>query len=214
MICLDSLISIETLAVSPIEHHAYCQPHENRGEENVHQKLTQIVGVPDELPLLSDCLDLIIAPHILEFSEDPKAIVKELWRVLLPEGRAIFIGFNSTALFGLSHVLKNKNHPKHLLPCHRLRKLFIAQGFVIEFFKTFFFRPTFLSEKRLAYTRFMEILGDICWPHMGAIYLYVARKPVLSLTPLRKKIKRERLIMPKGIVEPVARNIHGGRTYE
>lgn len=210
MICLDPVISEETLAVSPIHHHYYCQPYQSGWKGDFHQKegersYDQIIGLSNELPLLSDSLDLIVAPHILDFSEEVKAIVKEFWRVLLPEGKAIIIGFNSTALFGLSHVLKNENHSTPLLAVHRLRKLLIAQGFALELFKTFFFRPTSLSEKQFKRMRFVEIVGDICWPYMGALYLFVVKKPVLGFTPLREKRRRERLIMPKGVAEPVGR---------
>ena len=48
----------------------------------------------DELPFESNALDLVVAPFALDRSADPHALLRELERVLVPEGHALFFGFN------------------------------------------------------------------------------------------------------------------------
>ena len=53
-----------------------------------------------ELPFASHSLDLVVLPHVLEFSTDPHQVLREVERVLIPEGQVIICGFNPTSLWG------------------------------------------------------------------------------------------------------------------
>ncbi len=41
------------------------------------------------LPFAAASLDLVVLPHTLEFSADPHAVLREVERVLVPEGRVV-----------------------------------------------------------------------------------------------------------------------------
>jgi SAM-dependent methyltransferase len=58
----------------------------------------------DELPIDSASLDLVLLPHILEFSEQPHAILREVERVLMPEGSLLISGFNPHSLCRVSRI--------------------------------------------------------------------------------------------------------------
>ncbi|MCQ4062135.1 class I SAM-dependent methyltransferase, partial [Klebsiella pneumoniae] len=58
----------------------------------------------EELPFESQSLDMIVLPHVLEFSEDPHQLLREVERVLMPEGRVVITGFNPMSLWGLRHA--------------------------------------------------------------------------------------------------------------
>ena len=53
------------------------------------------------LPFPSNSLDLVVLPHTLEWSADPHACLREVERVLVPEGRVVICGFNRWSLWGL-----------------------------------------------------------------------------------------------------------------
>ena len=53
------------------------------------------------LPIASNSTDLIVLPHVLEFSDEPHQILREVERILIPEGQLIIIGFNPLSLWGL-----------------------------------------------------------------------------------------------------------------
>src|SRR6266571_4287731 len=44
---------------------------------------------PVQLPLASQSIDLLALPHVLEFSPQPHAILREAERVLMPEGSVV-----------------------------------------------------------------------------------------------------------------------------
>ncbi|MFM7800945.1 MAG: class I SAM-dependent methyltransferase, partial [Limnohabitans sp.] len=55
------------------------------------------------LPFADQSLDLVVLPHALELSHDPHATLREVERVLVPEGRVIISGFNPLSLWGQRH---------------------------------------------------------------------------------------------------------------
>ena len=55
----------------------------------------------DALPFPSDSIDLVVLPHSLEFAPDPHLMLREVERVLRPEGRIVITGFNPASLWGL-----------------------------------------------------------------------------------------------------------------
>lgn len=61
----------------------------------------------DELPLESDSVDVIVAHHCLELSANPHQVLRELQRVLTPQGHLFLVGFNPLSLRGLSTALRS-----------------------------------------------------------------------------------------------------------
>ena len=55
----------------------------------------------DALPVARLSLDLVELPHALELARDPHLALREVERVLRPEGRVVVTGFNPTSLWGL-----------------------------------------------------------------------------------------------------------------
>ena len=54
-----------------------------------------------ELPFATQSLDLVVLPHVLEFSAAPHQVLREVERVLIPEGQVIICGFNPFSLWGM-----------------------------------------------------------------------------------------------------------------
>ena len=51
-----------------------------------------------ELPFDSASIDLVVLPHVLEFSPQPHQVLREVERVLVPEGSVVVNGFNPYSL--------------------------------------------------------------------------------------------------------------------
>lgn len=60
----------------------------------------------DEIPLESDSVDVVVAHHCLEFSPNPHQVLRELQRVLTPQGHMLLVGFNPLSLRGLGTSLR------------------------------------------------------------------------------------------------------------
>lgn len=77
---------------SRINHRVYCSG--SAGGE------VGLVAAAEELPLESDSVDALIALHCLDFSEHPHQTLREMQRVVTPQGKLIIIGFNPYSLLG------------------------------------------------------------------------------------------------------------------
>jgi SAM-dependent methyltransferase len=60
----------------------------------------------EELPIASDCIDLAVLPSVLQSSQFPHQVLREVERVLIPEGIVIIIGRNPLSWLGISRRLK------------------------------------------------------------------------------------------------------------
>jgi len=60
-----------------------------------------LLSEPDQLPFAENQFDVIVLPHTLEFQALPHEVLREVFRVLRPEGRLLISGFNPYSLFGI-----------------------------------------------------------------------------------------------------------------
>ncbi len=83
---------------SPINHRIYACHANGEG--------VNLLSAADELPLESDSVDVLIAHHSLEFTDNPHQVLRELQRVLTPQGQLLIVGFNPYSLHGISTRLR------------------------------------------------------------------------------------------------------------
>ncbi len=149
----------------------------------------------DALPFDSQSLDLVVLPHGLELARDPHLALREVERVLVPEGRVVVVGFNPTSLWGLRQRLGHLRRriarggeASLFLPSagefmgyRRLRDWLRLLSFEVEAGRFGCYRPPLLSEKWLTRLEWMEPAGDRWWPVFGAVYFVVAVKRVRGM---------------------------------
>lgn len=140
----------------------------------------------DELPFLPESIDAVVMFHALDFAQQPKLILKEIYTTLMFNGYAIIFGFNPYSLWGISSPWQKK--PKEMpwlsnwiSPGH-MRQWLIEVGFSIGDYKTFYFRPPSNNPEQLF---FLESIGQMFWPYCGASYMFIAQKTITPLTPIR-----------------------------
>ena len=143
-----------------------------------------------DLPVASNSADLVVLPHVLEFSGDPHQILREVTRVLLPEGRVMIACFNPWSLWGFRRLFGRKaRYPWNgrFINLPRLKDWCALLGLEIHAGRMNCYVPPCSSEKWLGRFAFMEAAGDRWWPIAGGVYFLEAVKHVRGL----------RLIMPK-----------------
>jgi SAM-dependent methyltransferase len=84
---------------SPINHRIYAGERAGKG--------ISLLTQAEELPLESDSIDTVIAHHSLEFSENPHQVLREMQRVLTPQGQLFIVGFNPHSLLGINTWLRS-----------------------------------------------------------------------------------------------------------
>jgi SAM-dependent methyltransferase len=135
----------------------------------------------DELPFACDSLDLVLLPHVLEFADNPHQILREVERVLRPEGNLVISGFNPVSLWGLHRVLSRKQgYPwcGHFIRLPRLKDWLALLGFEVVGGRFAAYAPPFHHTKLLERFAFMEKAGDRWWAVSGGVYFLHAIKRV------------------------------------
>lgn len=148
-----------------------------------------IIGDFNHLPLIPDSVDVVLLPHLLEFVDQPKVVLQEVYNALTPEGYLVILGFHPWSLWGLARLFK---HQQQVPWCGKFYSSFQVQhwlreiGYSIENHQTLFFRPPLKNAVWIKRLLFMEALGQLIWPYLGSVYLIVAKKRVLTYTPARE----------------------------
>jgi len=175
--------------------------------------LPSIYGLPEALPFESRSVDIVLLPHTLEFADDPHQVLREVSRILAPEGHVVVLGFNPFSLWGLWRLLNRRQGlvpwSGHFLQLARLKDWLKLLEFDLEQGQMLYYRPPLASETAMDRLRFLDKAGDRWWPMAGAVYLLVARKRVAGMTPLRPAW-RPLPALGKAVARPALRVIRGG----
>lgn len=141
-----------------------------------------------DLPIESNSVDLMLLPHTLDFSGHPHQIVREVARVLRPEGHVVIAGFNPLSLWGLRRRAGG-DFPWNGRFIHlpRVKDWFALVGLEIVAGSMACYAPPCSEQKWLDRFAFMEKAGDRWWPIAGGVFFLQAVKRVRGM----------RLIMPK-----------------
>lgn len=66
-------------------------------------------GETTNLPIASESIDLLILPHVIEFEPSPRGVLREVERVLRPEGRLVLLTFNPFSIHGMVRRLARRD---------------------------------------------------------------------------------------------------------
>ena len=147
----------------------------------------------DALPFPSQSLDLVVLPHALELARDPHETLREVERVLVPEGRLVIAGFNPASLWGLRQRIGHLRQRLGLggrmfmpnegefIGYWRLRDWLRLLSFEVEVGRFGCWRPPFGGSSWLEGWGWTERAGERWWPVLGAVYFVVAVKRVRGM---------------------------------
>jgi SAM-dependent methyltransferase len=151
----------------------------------------KVGALAEQLPIASQTIDLLLLPHVLEFSAEAHQVLREAERVLMPEGQIIVSGYNPISLWGLrrswpySHVAYPWHG--HFISLLRLKDWLALLGFEVVGGRMCCYEPPLQNESWLRKFRFLEAAGDRWWALAGGVYFIQAKKRVAGM----------RLILPR-----------------
>jgi SAM-dependent methyltransferase len=163
----------------------------------------------DDLPIADESLDLLVLPHVLEFCADPHAMLREVDRVLRPEGKLVVTGFNPISLWSLTKPTPRQQ----LIGLPRLKDWLKLLSFDNEASRYGCYRPAWKDAALLERFGALEIAGDRWWPICGAVYLHCAVKKVHNMRlvgPMWKKMG----VNTKAKVQPALAQRKYEKVYE
>ncbi|MFN3786693.1 MAG: class I SAM-dependent methyltransferase, partial [Thiothrix sp.] len=150
-------------------------------------------GHNEQLPFAAGNLDLVVASHVLDCSPQPHQVLRELERVLVPEGHCILIGFDPISFKGMAqlrHWFKAEQSACHFYPTFRVHDWLSLLGFEVLATRSIGFCP--VVEK----IRWLKRFGSRIHPLLGNLYLVHAKKKVSTRTPLLTTRRVQAVLRP------------------
>ncbi len=158
-----------------------------------------------DLPFASQSLDLVVMPHVLEFAAEPHQVLREVERVLIPEGQLIICGFNPASLWGVRQAV-GKIARSHYLP---IAGEFISMPRMKDWLKLLnlgvsrshfgCYAPACRTDQWIERFSFMERAGQRWWPYLGAVYMVHAVKRVKGMTLIGPAWKKATASAPQAV---------------
>jgi SAM-dependent methyltransferase len=154
-------------------------------------KVCSLGGLAEQWPIQTDCVDVIVLPHVLEYSVNPHQVLREVDRALIAEGHVVILGFNPWSLWGLWRLLLK---PWKKLPWRgrffsitRVTDWLSLLGFELVYCQSYLYRPPVQRVGIMRRLRFIENLSQRFCPYRGGGYMLVAKKKVTTLMPVKPR---------------------------
>ena len=175
------------------------------GDPHETATLVAMYGVPDALPVESDSIDVVVLHHTLEFELNPHEVLREVERILVPEGHVVILGFNPWSWWGLRRFLRRRSGPPwcgRFRSAWRMRDWLSLLGFDHELSRWYFFRPPVQSEGIMRRLEVLERAGERWWPFWGGAFLVVGKKRVSTVTPIKPRWHPNGSLIDPRLVKP------------
>lgn len=138
-----------------------------------------------ELPFAANSIDLVVMPHVLESHDNPHQILREVERILIPDGQLVITGFNPLSLWGARRRLPKcpEGFPfsGSYISVLRLKDWLQLLSFEVDRGSFGCYAPPFRDTRWLKRFHFMEAAGDRWWSFAGGVYMLRAVKRVRGM---------------------------------
>jgi len=142
-----------------------------------------------ELPISSGSVDLVILPHSLEYTENPRQLLSESTRIIKPEGHLIILGFNPFSFYGIKkmlHIDKVTPWNNTFIRLNKIKKWLSLVDF--ELVKQDF--VLYGLPKDYPHFKFWNWIAHIFLRPFGGVYILIAKAKVIPMTPIRLRWKQ------------------------
>lgn len=139
------------------------------------------------LPFDGGTLSSVILPHVLEGHELPHQVLREVHRVLMPEGHLILTGFNPVSILGLQrYVTPRAAFSGTYYPVQRVKDWIQLLGFEVIGSAMFQYAPVVKGRRIRNALNFINSVGDRWLPMSGGGYMISAKKRELGMRMVGK----------------------------
>ncbi|HSW69821.1 MAG TPA: methyltransferase domain-containing protein [Gammaproteobacteria bacterium] len=155
------------------------------------RNIKTIEGDFDELPLASGSVDLVMLPHSLEYTDNPRQLLAEACRIVKPEGHIIIAGFNPLSFWGLKKTLtRNKKSPwnNNFIQSATVKKWLNLADFELVKHDFIWHKPPSCGPS--LFLKLFDGIGRVFLRPTGGIYILIAKAKITSLTPIRLRLQQ------------------------
>jgi SAM-dependent methyltransferase len=144
-------------------------------------------------------MDLVLLPHTLDFSVNPQQTLREVERILMPEGHLVISGFNPFSTWGMRRFVSKRCSSSsalwhaHFLSAWRIKDWLNLLGFEVVNSRMACYKLPVQSATWMQRFDVLDKLGSHCWPMLGGVYCIVAKKRVLGMRIIKPNWKQVKL---------------------
>ena len=146
------------------------------------------------LPLPDNSVNRIVLLHALETSQDPEALLDEVWRVLKPNGQALVMVPNRRGFWAHSDATPFGSGEPY--STSQLRGLLRKQGFLVERSWHALFLPPSSSRLSQSVAGVLEKYGPYLCPAFGGVLMMEAGKQIYAPTMVKARNVGRRMVLP------------------
>jgi SAM-dependent methyltransferase len=177
------------------------------------------VSSPEDLAVGSDSIDAVFLPHILETTDDPHAVLREVDRILRADGHVVIAGFNPWGWWGIRHYLSRGRFPaggQRMVSESRVRDWLTLLDYNVQPGRFHHIAPPLYRQSRHGETavdvqesddgnRSAPVARYRGWNPLASCYLVIARREIFTVTRIRPSLRR-RTQLVGSLVNPTTRN--------
>ena len=136
----------------------------------------------ESLPFADALFDRVLLVHALEHAESLRPLLRQLWRVLAPEGRLLVVAPNRASLWAqIDRIPFGQGRPFSRTELDRILREALFEP---ERWERALYAPPlgtrFLANNGVGW----EKAGALLFPALGGVHLVEARKSIYAMTPL------------------------------
>lgn len=150
---------------------------------------TDLYACPLQLPIASDSVDLVVLMHHLSMTSDPHALLSEVSRIIIPQGKLIIIDFNPLSLWGLRYFLQSWLYQipwcGHYFTAGRLTDWMQLLGFELQTVLKVGYLPPIQKPCVLRHLGWLERIMRHGMTFSSALNVLVYDKHMIPITPIR-----------------------------
>lgn len=167
-----------------------------------------IVCNPEQSPFAGDAIDLLILPHTLELSQDPHAVLREVERMLVPEGYIIIVGLNPWTAWGAWQLARYRRaYPFYTLG--RIRDWLSLLGFEYLGEPSCHISMLEISiPARLEHSPLIKKLSCKTAKIIAGGYVVLAKKKVTTMMPVKPSWPFKPRVVSTGLTDPTTRQVN------
>ena len=156
------------------------------------QPYAHVVAHSNALPFEENSVDAILLSHELDFAQDPHQILREVNRVIIPNGNLVIVGFSPMSLAWLLKYLpinpKQILHDARFFSSMRIRDWLHLLGFEVIDMQNLVFSELFF-ERKIRYDSRWQVWCQKYLPILSSVYIMHAKKRVMPLSLIKPQWK-------------------------
>ena len=156
------------------------------------KEYTNLVAHSHELPFSENSIDAVLLTHELDFAQDPHQILREIDRVIIPNGNLVIVGFSPLSFAWLLKYLpinpRQILHDARFFSSMRIKDWLHLLGFEVTDMQHLVFSELFF-ERKIRYDSRWQVWCQKYLPIFSSLYIIQAKKRVLPLSLIKPQWK-------------------------